>query len=194
MKIFFAILLLAAAMATAQEVEPARDSMSFYAGYGAWLPGLLNDNNQLSVGSAFLVGVETPMFQANQFRLNAGAGFCGSDRAAYDGITSIMLNLSYRMYPFFKPYAGARGLEPFAGFSGGGIIVWDSVAETVEGVDSRSTGGAMLGVELGARVKVKSDMFFDVTLAGEWVPVGSRLAGEEEKDLSGIRIQGSLIF
>jgi len=194
MKKISALLLLITTMAVAQGVEPPRDSMDFFLGYGAWLPGLLNDDNQLTVGSLFLVGVETPMFQSDQFRLSAGPGFCGSDRAAYDGVTSIMLNLGYRKYPFFRPYAGARGLEPFFGFTAGGIIVWDSVDDSFENADSKSTGGAMLGAELGARVKVSEDMFFDLTLTGEWVPIGSLLAGEAEKDLSGLRIQGSLVF
>lgn len=194
MKTVFTIMLLVAAVAAAQEVDPPRDSMDFFFGYGAWLPGLLNDDNQLEVGSAFLVGAETPMAQGDQFRLAVGGGFCNSDNAQYDGITIVMLNISYRSYPFYRPYAGARGLEPFIGFTGGGIVAWDSVADDVEGIDSKSTGGAMIGAELGARVKMSEEMFFDVTLTGEWVPIGGELAGEEDKDLSGIRIQGSLIF
>ncbi|MCD4708091.1 MAG: hypothetical protein K8S62_10180 [Candidatus Sabulitectum sp.] len=194
MKRVLVLMLLVVAVAAAQEVDPPRDSMDFFLGYGAWLPGLLNDDNKLEVGSAFLVGAETPMSQGDQFRLSIGGGFCNSDREYFDGITSVMLNLSYRNYPFYRPYAGARGLEPFIGFIGGGIVAWDSVEEDYEGVDSKSTGGAMLGAELGARVKMSEDMFFDITLTGEWVPIGAELAGEEEKDLSGIRIQGSLVF
>lgn len=191
-----AVLLLAilVPMSFAQEVEPPRDSMDFFAGYGAWLPGLLNDGNQLSVGSSIILGIETPMFQSDQFRLSAGPAFCGSDREHFDGITAIMLNVGYRKYPFFRPYAGSRALEPFIGFTGGGIIVWDSIADTYEQGESKSTGGAMLGAELGTRVKVGESMFFDLTLAGEWVPIGSAVAGETDKDLSGIRIQGSLVF
>ncbi len=194
MKRVFVLLLLVAAVAAAQEVDPPRDSMDFFIGAGAWLPGLLNNDNQLEVGSAFLVGAETPMSQGDQFRLSIGGGLCNSDREQYEKITSVMLNLSYRKYPFYRPYAGARGLEPFIGFTGGGIVVWDSVDDDYENVDSKSTGGAMIGAELGARVKMSEDMFFDITLTGEWVPIGSELAGEADSDLSGIRIQGSLIF
>ncbi len=192
-KVLFVVLVIAA-VAAAQEVDPPRDSMDFFFGYAAWLPGLLNEDNQMEVGSAFLVGAETPMAQGDQFRLAIGGGFCNSDNIQYDGITSVMLNLGYRNYPFYRPYAGARGLEPFIGVVGGGIVVWDSVADGVVAVDSKSTGGAMLGAELGARVKMNEEMFFDITLIGEWVPIGAELAGEAEKDLSGIRIQGSLIF
>lgn len=194
MKRVFVLLLLVAAVAAAQEVDPPRDSMDFFIGAGAWLPGLLNDDNQLEVGSAFLVGAETPMSQGDQFRLSIGGALCNSDREQYERITSVLLNLSYRNYPFYRPYAGARGLEPFAGFSAGGIVVWDSIADDAVGIDSKSTGGAMIGVELGARAKVNEDTFFDITLAGDWIPIGSELAGEEGKDLSGIRIQASLIF
>ncbi|MCK5787326.1 MAG: hypothetical protein KAH54_12315, partial [Candidatus Sabulitectum sp.] len=72
MKKVFVFLLLIAVTAVAQEVDPPRDSMDFFLGYGAWLPGLLNDDNQLEVGSAFLVGAETPMAQGDQFRLSLG--------------------------------------------------------------------------------------------------------------------------
>lgn len=194
MKSVSLLLILVAALASAQEVDPPRDSMDFFLGYGAWLPGVTNDDNQMEVGSAFMVGAETPMFQSDQFRLSIGGGFCNSDRIQYGGITSVMLNLSYRKYPFFRPYAGARGLEPFMGITAGGILAWDSVEDQYTTIDSKSTGGAMIGAELGARVKVKEDMFFDITLTGEWVPVGAELAGEADKDLSGLRIQASLIF
>lgn len=193
-KVLFVVLVIAA-VAAAQEVDPPRDSMDFFFGYGAWLPGLLNEDNQLEVGSAFLVGAETPMAQGDQFRLAIGGGFCNSDNIHYDGITSVMLNLGYRNYPFYRPYAGARGLEPFVGVNAGGIVVWDSVIDTFSNTEeSTSTGGAMLGAELGARIKMDEDMFFDITIAGDWVPIGAELAGETEKDLSGIRIQGSLVF
>ncbi|MCK5787360.1 MAG: hypothetical protein KAH54_12485, partial [Candidatus Sabulitectum sp.] len=72
MKKVFVFLLLIAVTAVAQEVDPPRSSMDFFLGYGAWLPGLLNDDNQLEVGSAFLVGAETPMAQGDQFRLSLG--------------------------------------------------------------------------------------------------------------------------
>ena len=195
MKSVFVLMMLIAAVAVAQQVDPPRDSMDFFAGAGAWMPGLLNDGNQLEVGTTFMVGAETPMAQGDQFRLAVGGGMCNSDREHFDGITSVMLNLSYRSYPFYRPYAGARGLEPFFGITAGGIVAWDSVADTFSNTEeSTSTGGAVLGVELGARVKMKEDMFFDITLAGDWVPIGGELAGETEKDLSGIRIQGSLVF
>ncbi|MCK5842844.1 MAG: hypothetical protein KAH31_11780 [Candidatus Sabulitectum sp.] len=193
MRSVFLILLIAASFAAAQEIDPPRDSMDFFFGAGAWLPGLLNDDNQLEVGSVFMGGIETPMAQGDQFRLSIGGGMCNSDREHFSGITSIMLNLSYRDYPFYRPYAGARGLEPFVGFTAGGIVVWDSVEETVSSSEeSSSTGGAMIGFELGARMKINEGTFFDITLGGDWVPIGGDVAGEE--DLSGIRIQGSLVF
>ncbi len=190
----FILLLIISAVSLAQEVNPPRDSMDFFIGACVWMPGLLNDNNELAVGTAFQVGAETPMAQGDQFRLAIGGGLCGSDRVLYDGITSIMLNLGYRSYPFYRPYAGARGLEPFFGFNAGGIVVWDSVADGAVNTDSKSTGGAMIGVEAGARVKINENTFFDITIGGDWVPIGGELAGESEKDLSGVRIQGSVIF
>lgn len=189
MKLSALVLVTVCSLMWATEIEPARDGMDLFVGAGAWIPGIINEDNQLSVGPVFQAGVETPMFQGDQFRLAAGYASCGSDRVNYDGIAAIMLNLSYRSYPFYRPYAGPRGLEPFFGFIGGGIIAWDSVDQG----DSKTTGGGMLGAELGTRMKVGEDMFLDISLAGEWVPVGSSLAGEEE-DLSGIRIQGSLVF
>lgn len=195
MKKVFLLLLIVAAVSAAQEVDPPRDSMDFFVGAGAWMPGLINDGNKVQVGPVFMVGAETPMAQGNQFRLAIGGGFCNSDREHFDGITAIMLNLGFRNYPLYRPYAGARGLEPFIGFTAGGIVVWDSVADTFSNTEeSTSTGGAMIGAELGARIKVNENTFFDITLAGDWVPVGSELAGEEEKDLSGLRISGSLVF
>ncbi|MEA3266983.1 MAG: hypothetical protein U9P42_08580 [Candidatus Fermentibacteria bacterium] len=193
MRSILLILLLVASFAAAQEIDPPRDSMDFFFGAGAWMPGLLNDDNQLEVGSVFMGGVETPMAQGDQFRLAIGGGMCNSDRENFDGITAIMLNLGYRNYPFYRPYAGARGLEPFFGVTAGGIVAWDSVEETVSGnEESSSTGGAMAGIELGARMKISEGTFFDITLGGDWVPIGGDVAGEE--DLSGIRIQGSLVF
>lgn len=188
------ILLLALAAATAQQVNPPRDGVDLIIGGGAWLPGLFNDGNQLSVGTSFLVGIETPMFQADQFRLTAGPAFCSSDNGNYDGITAVMLNAGYRKYPFFRPYAGSRGIEPFLGVTAGGLVVWDRTSDTFEDGESTSTGGAMLGAELGTRVKVGENVFLDLTLGADWVPIGAELAGEMEKDLSGLRIQGSLIF
>jgi hypothetical protein len=192
----YAVLILAMVLplAAAQEVNPPRDSMDFFVGGGAWLPGIFNEGNQLSVGGLFTAGIETPMFQSHQFRLSAGPGYCSSNNDSYDGITAVMLSAGYRKYPFFRPYAGSRAIEPFIGVSGGGIVVWDSVSDDHADVESRSTGGAMIGAELGTRVKLGESTFFDLAITGEWVPVGGQLAGEAEKDLSGIRILGSLVF
>jgi hypothetical protein len=193
MKTAALLLAVAASLSLAQQSEPPRDGMDFVLGGGAWLPGLMNEDNQLSVGYAFMAGIETPMFQEDQFRLTAGPAFCGSDRNAYDGITAVMLNLGYRKFPFYRPYAGPRALEPFIGLTGGGILVWDAVAEG-SSADSKSTGGAMLGVEAGTRIRVGETTGLDITLSADWVPIGSALAGESDEDLSGIRIQGSLVF
>ncbi len=195
MKRIFVILLIVAAVAVAQEVNPPRDSMDFFAGAGVWMPGLMNDGNKLEVGTSFTVGAETPMAQGDQFRLSISGGFCNSERNEFDKITSVMLNLGYRKYPFYRPYAGARGLEPFVGFNAGGIVVWDSVADDFSNTEeSTSTGGAMIGIETGARVKINENTFFDITLGGDWVPIGGEIAGESDSNLSGIRIQGSLVF
>lgn len=193
MKTAAIIMALVASLAIAQQTEPPRDGMDFILGGGAWLPGLTNDDSQLSVGYGFIAGIETPMFQEDMFRLTAGPAFCGSDRNQFDGITSVMLNVGYRKFPFYRRYAGARALEPFVGITGGGILVWDTVAED-SSADSKSTGGAMLGLEVGTRIKVGETTSLDLTLTGEWVPIGSAVAGETEEDLSGIRILGSLVF
>ena len=195
MRTVFLLLLIAVAAASAQEVDPPRDSMDFFVGAGAWMPGLLNDGNKLEVGPVFMLGAETPMSQGNQFSLALGGGMCSSGREHFDGITSVMLNLGYREYPFYRPYAGARGLEPFYGFSVGGIVAWDSVADDFSNAEeSTTTGGAIVGVHVGTRLKVGENTFFDITIGGDWVPIGGNLAGEVEEDLSGIKIQGSLIF
>jgi len=188
------LVLVVAFLALAQQSEPPRDSVDFVLGGGAWLPGLMNDDSQLSVGYGFIAGIETPMFQEDMFRLTAGPAFCGSDRDNYDGLTAIMLNLGYRKFPFYKPYAGPRALEPFIGVTGGGIIVWDRIAESFPEGESKSTGGAMLGIEIGTRIRMNESTSLDIALAGEWVPVGSALAGEQDEDLSGIRIQCSLVL
>ncbi len=192
MKAMTAVLLIAAFSAAAQE-EPARDAMDFVIGGGAWLPGLMNEDSELTVGYGFMAGIETPMLQEDMFRLTAGPAFCGTDNEDYDGITAVILSLGYRKFPFYRPYAGSRALEPFMGVTGGGILVWDSAADD-SGVETTSTGGAMLGVEVGTRIKTGENSFFDLTLIGEWVPTGGGVAGETEEDLSGLRIQGSLVF
>jgi len=195
MRTVFLLLLIIAAAASAQEVDPPRDIMDYFVGAGVWMPGLLNDGNKLEVGPVFMLGAETPMSQGNQFRLAAGGGKCSSERQHFDGITSVMLNVAYREYPFYRPYAGARGLEPFFGFSAGGIVAWDSVAENFANVEeSTTTGGVIVGVHVGTRLKFNESTFFDITIGGDWVPVGGGLAGEADSDLSGIKILGSLIF
>ncbi|PIE53643.1 hypothetical protein CSA37_00315 [Candidatus Fermentibacteria bacterium] len=172
--------------------SPDRDrgAVDIFLGAGVWVPGMLGENSELAVGPMFLAGVETPMADGDQFRLSAGYAMCGSDRVEYDGIGAVMLNLAYRSYPFYRPYAGPRGLEPFIGVTGGGLVAWDNP----ETGDSENTGGGMLGAEIGTRMKAGESAFLDISLAAEWVPTGSALAGEEKEDLSGIRIQGSLVF
>ncbi len=184
------VLILAGASLLADDLDSHRGAMDVFIGAGVWVPGMLGENSELAVGPMFLAGVETPMADGDQFRLSAGYAMCGSDRVEYDGIGAVMLNLAYRSYPFYRPYAGPRGLEPFIGVTGGGLVAWDNP----ETGDSENTGGGMLGAEIGTRMKVGESTFLDISLAGEWVPTGSNLAGEEEEDLSGIRIQGSLVF
>lgn len=193
MRLVILTALVIAAGSVAQQPEPPRDSMDFVIGGLAWLPGLLNEDNGFGAGYGFLAGVETPMFQDDQFRITAGPAFCGSDNDQYDGVTAIMLNLGYRKYPFYRRYAGARALEPFIGLTGGGILVWDSPSSGSD-AESESTGGAMLGLEVGTRIRLNESTRLDLSLSGEWVPVGKALAGEEEEDLSGITVRMGLVF
>jgi hypothetical protein len=96
------------------------------------------------------------------------------------------------MYPFYKPYAGPRGLEPLLGFYGGGLLAWDSAVD--DSLETATTGGAVVGLELGARVKISDTVSIDVVIRPEWVPIGGELAGEDKESLSGLVIFAGLAF
>ena len=78
------------------------------------------------------------------------------------------------------------------GVFGGGLLAWDSADD--DAMETTTTGGGLIGVELGARMKVGEDRFLDLVVRPEYAPTGSRLAGEDDKDLSGLSFGAALIF
>jgi hypothetical protein len=169
-----------------------RGSLDIAAGGGAWIPGLVAEDSELSAGPGFVLGFETPMDQGNCIVLRTGYRMAGSDREGWSGLSAVPLTVGYRIFPFYRPYAGPRGLEPLMGVFGGGLLAWDSADD--DALETTTTGGGLIGVELGARMKVGEDRFLDLVVRPEYAPTGSRLAGEDDKDLSGLSFGAALIF
>lgn len=167
-----------------------RAALSFSMGGGVLTPWLFGSDVMTGTGFGAVLGVETPMAQGRQFVLKAGYFTAGTDREGFNSVNFIPITLTYRMYPFYRPYAGPRGIEPLLGAYAGGVIGWDSV----EGDgDNTTTGGGVIGGELGARIPFGSSSFFEIAAGLELMPLGSSLAGEE-KECSCLKIMASLIF
>jgi hypothetical protein len=169
-----------------------RGALDIAFGGGAWIPGLTAEESELSVGPDAVVGVETPMDQGHCIVLRTGYRMAASGRGDWSAVAAIPLTVGYRIFPFYRPYAGPRGLEPLLGFFGGGMLAWDSADD--DALETTTTGGGLLGVELGARMKVGEDRYLDLVVRPEYAPMGSALAGEDDKDLSGISLGAALIF
>jgi len=165
-----------------------RGDLEIVLGGGAWVPTGSDFGTSLTAGPAVAAGLQIPMFEQNCIFLRTGYRSAGSDSAAWDGVACIPFELGYRAYPLYRRYAGPRGLEPFAGLAAGGFVAWDS---PVVG-DRTTAGGVMISAELGARIRVGEETYFDFFFSPEWLPLGRDLAGEG--DLSGLTVGGLLSF
>jgi len=182
------IAVLVAAAATASD----RGSLDFSFGGGAWIPGLIDSDSELQAGPGIALSIEIPMEMGDIIFLKTGYRLASSDRDGWDAVNAIPLVFGYRSYPFYRPYAGPRGLEPFVGAYAGGLLAWDS-AES-DSLETSTTGGGVIGLELGARLKLSDQTFLDLIVSPEWIPMGGALAGEEKKDLSGLTIFAGIVF
>lgn len=167
-----------------------RASLAFSVGAGVLTPWIFGEETDAGVGFGGMFGVETPMTQGNQFALKAGFFTAGTDNEAYSSVGFVPLTLTYRMYPFYRRYAGPRGIEPLLGVRAGGVLAWDSPEGDNEGT---TTGGGIIGAELGARIPFGWTNYFELTVAADYMPLGASLAGEE-KECSSLGIMASVIF
>lgn len=190
MKKWMTAMLAVAAAGMASEGHDDRASLAFSLGGGVITPWLFSDDTQAQTGFGGMLGVETPMTQGHQFALKAGFFTAGSDREAYSSVGFVPLTLSYRMYPFYRRWAGPRGIEPMIGVHAGGVLAWDSAEGNA---DRSTTGGGIIGAELGARVPVGWSNYIELSAALDYMPLGASLAGEE-KDCGALRIMASVVF
>ncbi len=188
MKTAFTILLALALVALAEE---ERGDLQFSLGGGMWMPALFDEDSQLSPGPAFSASLQIPPSLGNCFIIETGYLMAGSDRETWDGISGIPLTIGWRYYPFYRRYAGPRGIEPLLGLYGGGMLLWDSPTGVQE---KTSTGAGVIGAEIGARIFLSGSTSIDIVVKPEWIPTGSSLAGQGNKDLSGIRVFASVVF
>jgi hypothetical protein len=168
-----------------------RGELQMSVGAGAWMPSLFNEGSELTPGPAFSVSLQIPPGLGTCFLISAGYISAGCDRETWDGISGIPLTIGWRLYPFYRTYAGPRGIEPLLGVYGGGALLWDSPSGGQEGT---STGAGIVGAEVGARVTLGENTAVDLTVSPEWVPAGSSMAGEGDRDLSGLQLRASVVF
>ncbi len=180
-------LVLMTALAAASE----RSDLEVSIGGGVWMPSLFDSDTRLTPGPAIVVSLQIPPSLGNCFIIEAGYLSAGSNRDAFGGVSGIPLTVGYRMYPFYRTFAGPRGIEPLFGIYGGGMLLWDSPEENQDGT---STGAGVVGAELGARILLGESTSLDIVVSPEWVGAGSSLAGENGKDLSGLQITASIAF
>ena len=185
-----AAVLLMAIMALTTSAEE-RGELQVSIGAGAWMPSLYNESTDLTPGPAASVSLQIPPSLGNCFLISTGYISAGCDRETWDGISGIPLTVGWRLYPFYRRSAGPRGIEPLVGAYGGGMLLWDSPAGDQEGT---TTGAAVVGAEVGARIAVGSTTSVDITVRPEWIPAGSPLSGENDKDLSGLQVLASVVF
>lgn len=187
MKIIIVLLAVFCAVAAASE----RNEIEMSFGAGVWMPALFDSDTQLNPGPAFSFTVQIPPSLGNCFIIGTGYLSVTSEREAWKGVTGLPLTIGYRTYPFYRTYAGPRGIEPLLGIYGGGILLWD---RSEGNQDGKKTGAAVIGAEIGARITLGGSASLDLVVSPEWVPAGSALAGESTKDLSGLKITASIVF
>ena len=177
-------------LAALLSASPDRGDLEVGFGGGAWVPTGTDFETGLSSGPMFEAALQIPMELGSCIWLRTGYRSASTDSAAWDGISCIPLQVGYRMYPLYLRYAGQRGLEPIVGFGAGGFVAWDEPAN--DDGDGVSSGGGIVCIELGTRIRLGDATFMDVILRPEWMPCGRELAGEE--DLSGLSAVAVLHF
>lgn len=182
------VVLLAAVIATASASE--RNRLEFSFGGGVWMPALLDSDAQLDPGPAITVSLQIPPSLGSCFIVSTGYLGSGSGRGEFNGVSAVPLTVGYRMYPFYRKYAGPRGIEPLLGVYAGGALVWDSPEGNQEGT---TTGAGIIGAEFGTRITLGGSASLDLTVSPEWFGAGSALAGEG-KDLTGLQVKASVSF
>ena len=187
MKIFIVFLAVFCTVAAASE----RNELELSFGGGVWMPSLFDSDTQLNPGPAFMFTIQIPPSLGNCFIIGTGYLSVTSDRENWKGVTGLPLTIGYRTYPFYRRYAGPRGIEPLLGIYGGGILLWDRPDGNQDG---KKTGAAVIGAEIGARILLGGSTSLDLVISPEWVHAGSALAGESNKDLSGLKILASIVF
>ena len=183
--------LLVIAVALTVVAQGDRGDLQFSVGGGVWMPALFDEDSHLSPGPAFSASLQIPPALGNCFIIETGYLMAGCDRETWDGISGVPLTIGWRLYPFYRRFAGPRGIEPILGAYGGGMILWDSPTGTQE---KTTSGAGIIGAEIGARVSLGGEISMDITVRPEWIPAGSNLAGQAGKDLSGIRVLASVVF
>ena len=168
-----------------------RDELQVSVGAGAWMPSLYNDVTDLTPGPAASVSLQIPPGLGNCFLISTGYISAGCDRETWSGLSGIPLTVGWRLYPFYRRHAGPRGIEPLIGAYGGGVLLWDSPSGDQEGT---TTGAGVIGAEVGARIAAGPSISVDITVRPEWMPAGSPLSGEGDKDLSGLQVLASVVF
>ncbi len=176
---------------TALAVSSERSDLEVSIGGGVWMPSLFDSDTGLSPGPAVVVSLQIPPSLGNCFIIEASYLSAGTDSDNWGAVTGIPLTVGYRMYPFYRRYAGPRGIEPLLGIYGGGMLLWDSPEGNQ---DKTSTGAGIIGAELGARINVGESASIDIVVTPEWVSAGSALGGQTGKDLSGLQITASIAF
>ncbi len=178
-------LLILAAVATA-----GRGDLEAAFGAGAWVPTGSEFETGLSAGPLVEAALLVPMELGGCIWIRSGYRTASSDEEGWDGVSCVPLQIGWRSYPLYRRYAGPRGIEPFAGIGAGGFVAWDDPSS--DSVEGSSTGGGMISLELGARIRLGRDTYMDVAFRPEWMPSGRDLAGGE--DLSGLSAGVTVAF
>lgn len=184
--VLITVMALAAVVAASE-----RSQLEIGVGGGAWMPAVFDSDAGLSPGPAVELSLQIPPSLGNVFVIETGYLSCGSDSDDFSGAAALPLTVGYRVYPFYRTYAGPRGIEPLLGLYGGGMLLWDSPEGNAE---KTNTGAGVIGAELGARIHVSEAVSLDLIVSPQWIPAGSAVAGETDKDMSGLQITASMAF